>query len=131
MNNTKAIIRKLPVVAKSFRRQEPSMKGFGMLVIATREDRIVIQMDDILYMKADSNYTIIQTSTQRLIFAKTLKAISEKLDNRFYRLHQSYIINVTKMKRYNYQDQFVELSDGVSIPISRAKKKRFLELLSS
>ncbi|MGK0315182.1 MAG: two-component system LytT family response regulator [Saprospiraceae bacterium] len=130
MNNTKAIIRSLPIIAKSFRRQKSSVKDFGLLVIATREDRIVIQMDDIQYIKSDSNYTIIQTTTQKHIFAKTLKAISEKLDNRFYRLHQSYIINVTKIQRYNYQDQSVELSDGVSIPISRAKKKEFLEFLN-
>ncbi len=130
MNNTKAIIRSLPIIAKSFRRQKSSVKDFGLLVIATREDRIVIQMDDIQYMKSDSNYTIIQTPTQKHIFAKTLKAISEKLDNRFYRIHQSYIINVTKIQRYNYQDQSVELSNGISIPISRAKKKDFLKFLS-
>ena len=87
-------------------------------------------MDSILFMKADSNYCIIQTEDKKHIVAKSLKWFSEKIDNRFFRTHKSYIVNTTKIFRYISKGQYVELFDGQQIPISRAKKKSFLEFLS-
>lgn len=88
-----------------------------------------IETSEILYCKADNNYTELYLTDKRKITAsKTLKDFEEMLSaQNFFRIHQSWLINIAAIKRFNKQDGgSLEMEDGASIPISRGKKEEFM-----
>ncbi|MCA0426763.1 MAG: LytTR family DNA-binding domain-containing protein [Bacteroidetes bacterium] len=88
-----------------------------------------IDISEILYCKADNNYTEIHLADKRkLIASKTLKDFEQMLqDKNFFRIHQSWLINMGAIKRLNKQDGgWLEMEDGTHIPISRSKKEEFM-----
>lgn len=61
----------------------------------------VIKTSDILYCKADDNYTEIHMSSGKLVASKTLKYFEEALNNvGFSRIHKSYLVNVNAIVKY-------------------------------
>jgi len=89
-----------------------------------------IEIENIVSLQADSNYTIFHmTSMQKLVFSKTLKEFEELLDpNQFTRIHKSYIVNLNHVKEYKSVDGgIVKMSDGNHWSVSRRQLENFLE----
>lgn len=89
-----------------------------------------IEVDDIVSLQADSNYTIIHmNSMQKLVISKTLKDFEELLDEtQFARIHKSYIVNLRYIKEYSTTDGgVVKMTDGNQWSISRRQLDSFLE----
>ena len=89
-----------------------------------------IEVDDMVSLQADSNYTIIHMKDmQKLVISKTLKDFEELLDeNQFARIHKSYIVNLKYIKQYSTTDGgIVKMSDGNQWSISRRQLDLFLE----
>ena len=59
---------------------------------------------------------------------KKIKEIHSLLpQNVFFRIHNSYVINLNKVKEYLKTDGYVVLENNHKIPVSRSKKTEFLE----
>lgn len=89
-----------------------------------------VQPDEIVRCESDSNYThIFLAGGKKLTLAKTLKEVEETLAGlSFFRVHQSYLINMNHISRYMKGVQpYVIMKDGTRIGISRNKKDAFLE----
>ncbi len=89
-----------------------------------------IEVDAIVSLQADSNYTIIHMNNmQKLVISKTLKDFEELLDqSQFARIHKSYIINIKYIKEYSSSDGgIVKMTDGNHWSISRRQLDSFLE----
>lgn len=89
-----------------------------------------IDLDEIVSLQADSNYTIIHLKDmQKLVISKTLKDFEELLnDNQFARIHKSYIVNLSYIKEYSTIDGgVVKMIDGNQWSISRRQLDIFLE----
>jgi two-component system LytT family response regulator len=89
-----------------------------------------IEVDDMVSLQADSNYTIIHMKDmQKLVISKTLKDFEELLDeSQFARVHKSYIVNLKYIKEYSTIDGgIVKMSDGNQWSISRRQLDLFLE----
>lgn len=89
-----------------------------------------IEVDDMVSLQADSNYTIIHMKDmQKLVISKTLKDFEDLLDsNQFARIHKSYIVNLRYIKEYSTIDGgIVKMSDGNQWSISRRQLDIFLE----
>lgn len=86
------------------------------------------EQSDIIRCEADSNYcTIFFQSRNPLLVSKSLKVIEDLLDDRFYRIHQSHLINTQKLRKIDKSDGgHVELADGSKVPISRMRKSDFI-----
>ena len=100
------------------------------MVIPTVDGFDVFKIEEILYLEADRNYThFMLEKGQKVVSAKTLKAFEmQLLDMGFFRIHQSYIINLRHVVRYIKSDNgSVELSDGTKLSLSRAKKNEFMD----
>lgn len=84
---------------------------------------------DIIRCESDSNYcTVFFENNRSILVSKPLAMIEELLDDRFFRVHQSHLINIHKLKRLNKSDgASVELIDGSNVPISRLKKSEFFK----
>ncbi|MEH6618450.1 LytTR family DNA-binding domain-containing protein [Maribacter arcticus] len=92
---------------------------------------IFIESDEILYAESDGNYsTIFLTDGQKIVLTKKLKEVNELLpSDSFFRIHNSYIINLNKIKEFLKTDGYVVLKSNHKLPVSRQKKSDFLDLL--
>ncbi len=89
-----------------------------------------IEVDDMVSLQADSNYTIIHMKDmQKLVITKTLKDFEELLNpTQFARIHKSYIVNLKYIKEYSTIDGgIVKMTDGNQWSISRRQLDVFLE----
>lgn len=87
-----------------------------------------LKPDELMYCEGDGNYTsVFLESGDKLFITQTLKKIEEKLGGgEFYRIHNSYVINLTKVREYLKTDSMVIMTDGRNIPVSRNRKSDFL-----
>ena len=96
----------------------PSLKGFQ-----------VVELDDILYAEASSNYTNFHFNNKHTICtAKSMVEYEELLaDSGFVRIHKSYLVNLLHVKEYlRGEGGSVILSDGRELEVSRRKRDIFL-----
>jgi len=101
----------------------------GKITIPTQDGFEVINTADILYCKADDNYTEIFLNTnKKKLVSKTLKYFEDALnDASFARVHKSYLVNVNEIVRYvKGKVGSVVLSKGKVIMVSSAKKAELL-----
>ena len=92
---------------------------------------LFLEGDEILYAESDGNYsTIYLTDGQKIVLTKKLKEVNELLPQEsFFRIHNSYIINLNKIKEFIKTDGYVVLKSNHKIPVSRQKKSDFLDML--
>jgi len=84
-----------------------------------------IDLDKILYLESCNNTTVIHIEDEKPItVAKVLKYFEKELLGKpFLRIHNSYIINVHKLSKYNKgTKKFVILTNGQKIDVSRSRK---------
>lgn len=76
-----------------------------------------VRFSDIIYLSAESNYTIINTKNGKYIYSCVLKRFEEKLpDNIFARIHRSYLVNVNFIS--GFEGNSLHLGDH-RVPVSR------------
>jgi len=88
-----------------------------------------LDADEIMYCESDGNYTkVFLKGNNRLFVTKKLKEIQQLLPSTcFFRVHNSYIVNLKKIREYLKTDAYVVLTDNTKIPVSRNKKNKFLD----
>ena len=97
--------------------------------ISTTATIELINENDVSFLEAYQNYTKIRMINNNSILGnESLKKHEETFGENFIRVHNSFILNLTKVKRY-YKVGEVELECGTKIPVSRRKRNFFLERL--
>lgn len=102
------------------------------LAIPTLDGLLFYDINDIIHLEANSNYTFIHFSGKpKITTAKTLKEFEEILpDSIFFRTHHSHLINLNYIKRYIRGDGGqIELQNGNYVDVSRRKKEEFLKAI--
>lgn len=103
------------------------------IALTTNDGMIFVSTQDILYCEAESNYTsVVLKGGKKILVSKVLKDIDETLSgNDFYRIHNSYLININHIKKYVRGDGgYVIMENDVTISISRSRRHEFMELFS-
>ncbi|WP_435353771.1 LytR/AlgR family response regulator transcription factor [Emticicia sp. SJ17W-69] len=87
--------------------------------------KVHVLLDDIRYLQADTNYTIIHTNQdESIISSTTIKRLNEKIEsNDFLRINKKYVLNKKFIKAYNDLDSSVMLDDGQTFLLSRRKNR--------
>lgn len=101
----------------------------GKITIPQQDGFEVLETADIMYCKADDNYTeIYLNNNKKKLVSKTLKYIQESLkDANFARVHKSYLVNVNEVVKYiKGKGGSVVLSNGKEIMVSASKKSDLL-----
>lgn len=81
-------------------------------------------LDDILYLKADGNYTEFHLEDGReILLSKPIGYYEKRLEesNLFVRIHHSCLANSTKFLRYDKKEGFMVLRNGDKISVSVRK----------
>lgn len=101
------------------------------IIISTEGKLMFIKQEDILFVESDGNYsTLFLTGNQKILVTKKLKEINQILPTQgFFRIHNSYIINLNKIKEFLKTDGYVIMESGHKIPVARQRKSDFLEKL--
>lgn len=88
-------------------------------------EHIKIHIPDILYIKADSDYTEIILPGKRHLTSESLQYWEEQLDaNQFTRVHKSYVVNVSNIIKVS--GNHIYLANNQTIPIGRVYKENFM-----
>jgi len=93
-----------------------------------------LRLDDIVRLEASRSYTIFHLEDgTRHTASKAMKEFELRLDpGRFYRCHNSHIVNLHKVKKFvNHQGYFALMKDGFMVDISKKCKDEFLEKLKT
>ncbi|WP_075341563.1 LytR/AlgR family response regulator transcription factor [Tenacibaculum agarivorans] len=100
----------------------------GKITIPTQEGFEVIDVDNIIFCKADDNYTEIHFKETKKVVSKTLKHFEEVLNEYpFARIHKSYLVNINAITKYKKgKGGSVELTNGKEILVSASKKGNLL-----
>lgn len=101
------------------------------IILNTDGKLVFLNIDDILYVESDGNYsTFIMTNNQKMVVTKKIKEIDALLpENYFFRIHNSYIINLNKIKEFVKNDGYVVMESNDKIPVARQRKTDFLSKL--
>ena len=88
-----------------------------------------IQPNDILYVEADGDYTIVYTEDYKCHSSSRLLEMEDKLlPEGFLKVHRSYLINPEKVEAIDKRQALLTIR-GYQIPVSRRLKKQVLGYL--
>lgn len=89
--------------------------------------KVKVLINDIKWVEGLGDYIKIVTQDSNVLVLSTMKAFITKLpQDKFLRVHKSYIVNLSKVEKFS--SVFVEVA-GEQIPLSRYKKTELEEAL--
>lgn len=108
--------------------QPKTNKIDGKITLPQQDGFQVLNVADILFCKADDNYTEIHLDNKKILVSKTLKYFEEAMaDFPFARIHKSYLVNVNAIAKYKKgKGGSVVLHNGKELLVSASKKKELL-----
>lgn len=97
------------------------------IYVSSKLKKVKVYLKDIKWIEGLGDYLKIITDNESLLVLSTMKSFVAQLpSDEFMRIHKSYIVNLTRVERFN--SQHVELC-GEKIPLSRHKKNMLEEAL--
>ena len=106
-----------------------SSEGDKLLVKSDGKIHIV-PFDDIVLVEAYDYYVRFHVGNKMLLSRDTLTSTEEMLDERFVRVHRSYVVNlrhVKSMEPLPNREYTLEMSNGEKVRVSRNWSAAFLQ----
>lgn len=113
---------------------EPSQLELRKLALPTADGFEVMEFDDINFFESSGAYTNAHLSDGTvLLISRTLMKFETMLTNQgFIRVHDRYLVNMTKVTRYvRGRGGEILLSNGATLPVSQRRKDQFLNAFKS
>jgi len=92
----------------------------------------IISTEDIRYIEAQDDYTMLYTSKGNFLKQKTMKYFEENLDPaEFIRIHRSYFVKLSQVKQielFEKESYRVLLHDGKQLPVSKSGYQNLKEI---
>lgn len=126
--------KKIAVKINSFlHNMDDISKDFKKIVLKTADTIHLVNLRDIMYCEADKSYTNFYLEDKsRIMVSHTMGEYEELFnDYGFFRIHQSFLLNLNYFKRYEKGDGGKAiLKDNTSLPVATRKKDQLLQLLA-
>jgi DNA-binding LytR/AlgR family response regulator len=107
----------------------PDIFETAYMYFKVNKESVKIFLKDIIYIESIKDYVKIVTEKKQFVTYQRLSYMEERLpENRFLRIHKSYIISFDKIKSYTNDSISVE---GFSLPIGRLFKQNVLSRIGS
>lgn len=104
--------------------------GGKAMMLTSRAAVSRVRIKDIVYCEVFNHQTVIHTMTDQYSYSGTLDSLEQELDNRFFRCHRSYLVNLDYI--VTMEPGAAVLAEGSKIFISRRKQQAFtVRLLNS
>ncbi len=86
-----------------------------------------LSLDQILFVESDGNYINVQCENKKYALRQSLESLAQELDEtQFFRIHRSYLINISKIEKYSSKDVTV---GGYDLPLSRSALQGFKAMM--
>jgi two-component system, LytTR family, response regulator len=110
--------------------EKKEVKDFK-IAVPSAEGVYFFTIDEILRLEADRSYTHIHLVKKRpFIASKTLKHFEEMLEEfHFIRTHKSHLVNPKHITHLTNDNEYLLLTDGSRVEVSRRKKDEVLQQL--
>lgn len=106
-------------------------KAITTICVKSYTDYQFVNLNDVLYLKADNNTTDIKMTNGKIVNAyKTLKHFEQILPNNFIRIHKSYIVNSKQVSRIQLSKSKCYLNYDLIIPFSLGYRKKVEDLVT-
>ena len=106
-----------------------SKSCISKIIIGNGKNNIVVEVNDIYQITAETPYISIQLNDKKYLHTETLKSMSTQLNKKnFVRVHKSTIVNLDKvvsLKSRLNGDYDISLKNGVEIRLSRTYVANF------
>lgn len=102
------------------------------IILKNSDSIFYVKIDDIIKCQADGPYSIFEIENQnKIIVSNNIKIYEELLaPHGFVRVHNSYLVNASKIIRYDKQEGgYLILDKNQKIPLSQRKKEEILNKL--
>lgn len=97
------------------------------LLLADGADMRRIPMKDILYCEVFGHQVLIHTVLETFRYSASLELLGERLDDRFFRCHRSYLVNMDHVM--DRKGGAAVMAGGDTVFISRRKEREFAKRL--
>jgi len=99
------------------------------IAIADNSSIDFILLEEVIYCKAQDNYTEFVLKSKKVLTSKSLKTYEDKLSNSgFIRIHRSFLVNVKHVDKYfKGKGGYVIMSNGDMLEVSSKKKEELLK----
>jgi len=121
-----SINQQLSILLDNFKKQESGLKK---IAIPTVDGFDFILIENIIRCEAQGAYTRIHvTDSKKILVSRPLKDFENLLpEDIFFRIHNSHLINLNYIKKYNRgRGGLVELDDGSVLEVAARRKDEFL-----
>jgi len=108
-------------------------KQHDITVRGIYNEKIFLDVDHIVYVKSESNYSIIKTPKNQFALKINLIKLMLALGPHMIRIHRSYIVNTTYIQKVNLRQMTIKLKiepENVILPIGRSNKPHVEEYLN-
>lgn len=105
----------------------PRNQKYASPFIYIRVDRKMVKLllDDISYIESDKDYVKLYTEKTSFMTRQKISAIEAMLpDNKFYRIHRSFIVNLEKIRSFTKEQ--VMIADK-ELPVGKLFRQSFLK----
>ena len=97
-------------------------------IVETKEGKTRVPYNQIYYMEARDKKIYLRLQNREIPFNGTLDELEETLPGKFIRCHRSFLVNQTHLEKIMLSQSEIQLSHGISVPLSRSYKPRFKSL---
>ncbi len=111
-----------------------NLEKLKKIVLKTAESIHIVNVSEIIRCEADVNYTTFYLSDgKKLLVSKPLKEYDRLLAPAgFFRTHQSHLVNLDHMLRYEKTEGgYLVMDDNSTVPVSTRKKEELFRLFEN
>lgn len=105
----------------------------GRIAVSDTNGLRILQLNKIIYCKAEGNYTsFILSDKEKILVCKTLKEYETILPQPYFlRIHNSHLINLEHVKSYvNGRGGQVEMSNNEFLDVARNRKQSLMDIIT-
>jgi two-component system LytT family response regulator len=108
-------------------------KKINKLCLPVKKVLIFTNVSDIIYFQAEGNYTsLFFTNRKTILISKPILTFEKILkDSNFIRVHRTYLVNAEHILTFNTLENYLVLTNNVSIEVSVRKHAYLLKTLSA
>lgn len=101
------------------------------VAIASIDKIELLKIEDIVFCKADGKYTEFHVNKNtKMISSRNLGEYTSLLDNNFFRIHHSYIVNIKYLVKIIKKDGlYCEFSNGHVLPVAKRRQEEFIKFI--
>jgi two-component system LytT family response regulator len=99
------------------------------IIIPTSKGLSFVPEEEVIHLEGYEGYTKIHLLTETITSSYNLGKFEKGLSTHFFKCHKSHIINIQKVRHFENEGYLV-LENKKRVPVSKAKRKEFINLFN-